>query len=136
MQRLTVTFDDDLMGEIDRFMESRGYSNRSEALRDLARAGLVQAGEGVDETRDCLALLVYVYEPDTRELPKRLAAAQLERRDLVVTTLQRPLDADRFVQVALLEGATTEVRAFSERITAERGVKNGRLVVVPKTGAD
>lgn len=134
MQRLTVTFDEDLMVEIDRFMESRGYSNRSEALRDLARAGLTQAVETVGETRDCAAALVYVYEPETRELPKRLAAAFLENRDLVVSTLQSSLDAECFLQVALLDGRTTDVRAFAERITAERGVRNGRLVVVPKTG--
>ena len=133
MQRLTVTFDEDLMVEIDRFMESRGYSNRSEALRDLARAGLTQAVETVGETRDCVAALVYVYEPETRELPKRLASAFLANRDLVVSTLQSPLDPESFLQVALLDGRTTEIRAFAERITAERGVRNGQLVVVPKT---
>ncbi len=133
MQRLTVTFDEDLMVEIDRFMESRGYSNRSEALRDLARAGLTQAVETVGETRDCVAALVYVYELETRELPKRLASAFLANRDLVVSTLQSPLDSESFLQVALLDGRTTEIRAFAERITAERGVRNGQLVVVPKT---
>lgn len=131
MQRLTVTFDDDLMVEIDRFMESRGYSNRSEALRDLARAGLVQAVETVGETRDCTAAMVYVYEPETRELPKRLAAAHVEHRDLVVASLQRPLDADAVLQVTVLEGETNHVRAFYRGITAERGVRNGQLVVVP-----
>lgn len=122
------------MVEIDRFMESRGYSNRSEALRDLARAGLTQAVETVGETRDCVAALVYVYEPETRELPKRLANAFLANRDLVISTVQSPLDPESFLQVALLDGRTTEIRAFAERITAERGVRNGQLVVVPKTG--
>lgn len=135
MQRLTVTFDDALMAEIDRFMESRGYSNRSEALRDLARAGLVEAVETVGETRDCVAALVCVWEPDTRDLPKRLTTAALDHADLVVSTLQTPFAPDGVLQVTVLDGRTTEVRAFAERITAERGVRNGRLVVVPKPGA-
>ena len=35
MQRVTITIDDDLVSEIDAFMEMRGYANRSEALRGV-----------------------------------------------------------------------------------------------------
>src|SRR3979411_2233959 len=43
MQRVTITIDDDLVAEIDAFMTGRGYANRSEASRDLARSGLSQS---------------------------------------------------------------------------------------------
>ena len=45
MQRVTITIDDELMTELDRIIEARGYQNRSEAIRDLARAGIRQAAE-------------------------------------------------------------------------------------------
>jgi len=38
MQRVTITIDDELDAELDRFMKARGYANRSEAIRDLARS--------------------------------------------------------------------------------------------------
>ncbi|MER2605723.1 MAG: nickel-responsive transcriptional regulator NikR [Siculibacillus sp.] len=131
MQRVTLTFDDDLMGEIDRFMESRGYSNRSEAVRDLARAGLAHGIEGVGETRDCVATLTYVFDPETRELARRLAVAYRDRTDLRATRLQRPLAGGEVLEIAVLEGATTAIAAFAETIRAERGVRNGELVIVP-----
>src|SRR4029077_12295256 len=34
MQRVTITIDDDLAAELDRFMNAHGYANRSEAIRD------------------------------------------------------------------------------------------------------
>ena len=43
MQRLTITIDDELKNAIDRIIAERGYQNRSEAIRDLARAGLTRA---------------------------------------------------------------------------------------------
>jgi CopG family transcriptional regulator, nickel-responsive regulator len=43
MQRITITVDDDLMVDLDRLIAKRGYQNRSEAIRDLARAGMQQA---------------------------------------------------------------------------------------------
>ena len=39
MQPVTITLDDALMASLDRFMAARGYSNRSEAIRDLTRLG-------------------------------------------------------------------------------------------------
>ena len=43
MQRTTITLDDDLMSRLDEYMAERQYANRSEAIRDLVRAGLEQA---------------------------------------------------------------------------------------------
>jgi len=50
MQRATITLDDEFVTELDRMISLRGYQNRSEAIRDLARAGMRQAAEGSQET--------------------------------------------------------------------------------------
>ena len=131
MQRVTVTLDDDLMAEIDRFMADRGYSNRSEALRDLARAGLSHADEGVGADRPCVAVLVYAYDPATRDLARRLVDLHQRRRDLGRGVLSTALGAEERLEAAFLEGSTAEVRRLAEAITTERGVRHGRLVVVP-----
>jgi Ribbon-helix-helix protein, copG family len=45
MQRATITLDDAPMAELDAIIAARGYQNRSEAIRDLARAGIREAAE-------------------------------------------------------------------------------------------
>ncbi len=131
MQRLTVTLDDELMGEIDRFMATRGYSNRSEALRDLVRAGLTRGIEAIGETRTCRATLTYVMAPETRDLARRLAALYGAWTTLNQVRVQRPLIGGEVLEVVLLEGTTGDVRSLAEAIAAERGVRNGRLILVP-----
>ncbi len=131
MQRVTFTFDDDLMGEIDRFMESRGYSNRSEAVRDLTRAGLAHGIGVVGETRECLASLTFVFDPETRELAKRLATAFRERTDIRATRMQQTLANGEVLEITSLAGETSAVRSFAEAVRAERGVRNGELVIIP-----
>ena len=42
MQRITITLDDELLMALDRVISECGYQNRSEAIRDLARAGIAQ----------------------------------------------------------------------------------------------
>jgi CopG family nickel-responsive transcriptional regulator len=42
MQRITITVDDELVTALDRYIDESGHQNRSEAIRDLTRAGLAQ----------------------------------------------------------------------------------------------
>ena len=82
MHRVTITLDDDLMAELDAIIAARGYQNRSEAIRDLARAGMREMAEGADGGGDCVAALVYVYDHAQRQLSKRLTSAFHDHHEL------------------------------------------------------
>lgn len=131
MQRITVTLDDELVAEIDRFMARRGYQSRSEAFRDLARSGLAEADAEQGTTGDCVGALVYVYDHHVRELSKRLAATHHEHHDLSIATMHVHLDHETCLETVLLKGPAGDVRHLAEHVMAERGVRHGRLVLVP-----
>jgi len=73
MQRITITLDDELMGELDAMIAEHGYQNRSEAIRDFARAGMQQAAQEKGKSGECVAALVYVYDHAARDLSRRLS---------------------------------------------------------------
>jgi CopG family transcriptional regulator, nickel-responsive regulator len=134
MQRLTITIDDDLVAEVDGFIEARGYANRSEAIRDLVRGGLEQANREGTQGRDCVATLSYVYDHAARELPKRLTRDFHEHHDLAQATLHVHLNHDSCLEVTVLKGRSTEVKAFADRVIAERGVRHGHVSFMPVEG--
>ena len=131
MQRVTITIDDELMTELDRIIAARGYQNRSEAIRDLARAGIREAAESLDQQRDCVAALVYVYDHAARQLSKRLADTFHDHHELSLASMHAHLDHDSCMEVTILRGKTDKVREFAEHVIAERGVRHGRVVLVP-----
>ena len=131
MQRTTITLDDDLMARLDEFMAERRYANRSEAIRDLVRSGLEQATVEASPRARCLAAAIYVYDHEARELASRLTRAAHEHHDLSLATLHVHLDHDSCMEVTVLRGAVQEIRHFADHVIAERGVRHGRLVLVP-----
>ena len=131
MQRITITLDDELVAALDRVIATCGYQNRSEAIRDLTRAGISQMREETDDAQAGVAALVYVYDHQERELAKRLTGSFHDHHDLSVASLHVHLDHDSCMEVAVLRGAMRDVRHFSRRVVAERGVRHGRLVTVP-----
>ena len=116
MQRVTITIDDDLTAELERYMAMHGYANRSEAIRDLGRAGLQQNSAQVGGPGHCVAALIYVYDHHQRELPKRLTRDFHDHHDLAQATIHVHLDHEQCMEVTVLKG---------------RGVRHGKIVYLP-----
>ncbi len=130
MERFTISLDEDLAGEFDRLIAERGYQNRSEAVRDLIRSFLEQGRQARAESTDCIANLSYVYNHHERDLAERLMNLSHNHHDLSVATLHSHLDHDNCLESSILRGPTVAVRAFSEALMAERGVRHGMLNLI------
>jgi CopG family transcriptional regulator, nickel-responsive regulator len=131
MERITIMLDDELVTEVDRLVTEGIYQNRSEAMRDLARAGIRQAAEERGMMGDCLAALIYAYDYTERNLAKRIAEAMHAHHDISVASLQVFLDHHTRMEVDILGGDSAAVRKFGEQVIAERGVRHGRLIMLP-----
>jgi len=131
MERITIVLDDELVTEVDRLVSAKTYQNRSEAIRDLARSGIRQAAEERGMEGDCLAALVYAYDYTERNLAKRIAQAMHDHHDLAVASMQIFLDHHTRMEIDVLGGQGSAVRRFGEQVIAERGVRHGRLVMLP-----
>ena len=130
MERFTISIDEDLAREFDALIAARGYSNRSEAVRDILRAQIEQARLARDEATHCIANLSYVYNHHERDLAERVTHDQHERHDLCVATLHAHLDHDNCMESVILRGPAAEVRAFADALIARPGVRHGALNLV------
>lgn len=131
MQRITISIDDDLMEEIDNIIKQKNYQNRSEAIRDLARAGIQNSSFAVEGNPPCVAALVYVYDHESRELSKRLTRTFHEQHDLSLASLHVHLDHGSCMEVSMLKGNADRVEQLAEQVITERGVRYGKLIMVP-----
>lgn len=131
MERVTVTVDDDLLGQFDRFMKERGYASRSEAVRDIIRARLEAERLDSHAARHCVGCLTYVFRHRERELSGRLTTAQHDHHDMVLSTLHVHLDHENCIEAMILEGETARLRSFADSVISERGVRHGHLQLVP-----
>jgi len=130
MQRVTVSLDDEIAVEFDELTKDQGYQSRSEAVRDLVRhavdARRLETGVGAH----CVANLSYIYNHRTRALAQRLLDMQHEHHNLVVSTTHVILDHVSSFETMILKGPTGAVRALTDAIKTERGVRFGMVNLV------
>lgn len=130
MQRFTITIEDELLATIDTVMARRGYASRSEAVRALVREAAARDQALADAT-PCVAVLGYVYDHETRALAQRITRTLHENHDLSVAGMHVHLDHDTCLEVSVLRGETGQVRALTDALTAQRGVRHANLHVIP-----
>lgn len=131
MDRFTISLDDELAADFDAWVGQRGYSARSEAVRDLIRDALARDRATQRPGGPCVAALTYVYNHHERELAERLTSLQHAHHDTVMATMHAHLDHANCIEAVLLKGSVTQVRALSDAICHQRGVSHGQLNVVP-----
>ncbi|WP_225780901.1 nickel-responsive transcriptional regulator NikR [Xenophilus sp. Marseille-Q4582] len=131
MERFTISLDDELAHEFDHLIATRGYGNRSEAVRDILRGQLARLREDDDGEAACVASLSYVYAHHERELSERLARHQHAQHELTIAAVHAHLDPHRCLETVLLKGPARQVRQFADALMAERGVHHGQLNLVP-----
>jgi CopG family nickel-responsive transcriptional regulator len=122
MERFTISLDETLAQAFDRLIRERGYANRSEAVRDMIRRELTKEEARGSEQEEA---------PHERRLAERLTDLQHHAHDVVVSSMHVHLDHDNCLETLCLRGHSAEVRAFAEKLSAERGVRHGTLNLIP-----
>jgi len=131
VERFTISLSDELAAEFDQFIEAKGYSNRSEAVRDLLRKEIESKRLAENQAVYSVATLSYVYNHHERNLAERLTNLQHEAHDLVVSSMHVHLDHDDCIETLFLRGLTQHIRDFASKVAAETGVRHSMVNLVP-----
>ncbi len=128
LSRIGVAIDSDLLKKFDALIAGRGYTNRSEAFRDLIRDAMIeQKAERPDSV--VVGTVTLVYDHHVRRLSEKLTDMQHEHFHNVLSTLHVHLDHDHCLEVVVLKGKSSAVRRMADALISAKGVKHGRLTI-------
>jgi len=125
-----MSLDSMLADQFDAFIAKRGYTNRSEAMRDLIRQQLEK--ERLEESDEgyCVATLSYIYNHHELELATRITGVHHSHHELNLSSMHVHLDHDNCLEVAIMRGPVKTVRTLADAVMAERGVRHGKLNMI------
>ena len=130
--RFGVAMEGGLVGAFDELVIERG-TTRSALLSDLARAEVSRTK--VQGPTRVVATLTLVYDHHVRDLTEKLTEIQHDLGDRVHSTMHVHLDHDRCLEVIVMRGPASIIRAAAERILAARGVLQGGLELIAESAS-
>lgn len=126
--RFGVAMDEDLLAKFDGVIESKGYENRSEAIRDLVRNLLVEE-EWAGGDAETVGTITLVYDHHVHDLQDNLTDLQHSLHDAIVSTVHVHLDAHNCLEVLIVKGQSADIKVAADRLIGTKGVKHGRLTM-------
>jgi CopG family nickel-responsive transcriptional regulator len=125
--RFGVSIEERLLERFDALIAEKAYVNRSEALRDLIRASLVEEQWNVGDG-EVIGTVTLVYDHHASDLAEKLTEHQHSHHEEVVSTLHVHLDAHHCLEVVVLRGAAPELKRIADGLIGTKGVKHGKFV--------
>ena len=124
--RFGVSMEGDLLDTFDKLINKKGYTNRSEAIRDFVREKIVEAGIH-DANSPAFGVLSFVYDHHVRDLESKLTDFQHEHFKSIVSTSHVHIDHDNCLEVIILKDKAGKLGEVSDKILSYKGVKHGNL---------
>ncbi len=125
--RIGVSLPEKLLSRFDEIILQRGYSSRSEGIRDAIRNYIVHYEWMSDVQGERVGVITLVYSHGQRGLVDNLTEIQHDAGDIIQSSLHVHLDHDNCLEVIVLRGEGQEVRKAAEKMMSLKGVKHVKL---------
>ncbi|WP_290901683.1 nickel-responsive transcriptional regulator NikR [Ferroglobus sp.] len=121
--RIGVSLPKNLLEEFDSIIGRRGYSSRSEAIRDAIRSYIIEYKWLEREEGEAVGVLNVVYDHEVKGVSDTLIDLQHEFSDIILASLHLHLKRDLCLEMIILRGDMKRIKEISDKVSAVKGVR-------------
>ena len=130
LSRIGISLPKNLLDRFDEILNYRGYSSRSEGIRDAIRTYITYYKWMADVKGAREGVITMVYDHDQRGLLVTLTDIQHEFHDIVKASLHSHVTHNRCLEVILVHGDGSVIKTFTERLMSQKGVESVKLTTI------
>ncbi len=130
--RIGVSLPKNLLDEFDRIISTRGYSSRSEAIRDAIRNYISEYKWLESEKGEVVGVMVIVYDHNVKGVSDIIIDLQHDFGEIVTSSTHIHLNKDQCLELVLVRGRMEEIKKLVDKLSATRGVLNVKLITAVK----
>ncbi|MFQ5836486.1 MAG: nickel-responsive transcriptional regulator NikR [Candidatus Bathyarchaeia archaeon] len=131
MPVISISLTSELLKKLNEFMRERGYSSRSEAIRDALRDSLSEYEFSRFEKGKVTATITVISELERRDVDEKLMRLRHEYDDLVSGNMHIHLGKKYCLEIFITEGEYEQILGFIGRIRATRGIQQVKYSMTP-----
>ncbi len=129
LARIGVSLPSNLLNKFEKIIRGRGYSSRSEGIRDAIRAYIIEHEWMERESGEKIGVIAYTYDHSQRELRRKLEETENDFKDIIETSSRALVDDKTDFATVTVKGDAKQIKELAERIMSQRGVKYLKLTI-------
>jgi len=129
--RIGVSLPENLLNKFDSIIRERGYSSRSEGIRDAIRSYINYYEWMNDISGRRVGTITLIYDHTKRGLSNAIADVQHDYSALIKSSIHIHLDRENCLEVIIFDGDGKDIKGLDEGLMALKGVKYIKLNTAP-----
>lgn len=129
VSRISISLPENLLSDLDRMVEQRGFESRSQAVNEMLHKFLLEHKNDVGDDV-MVGIIALFYNNAVPGLQKQLADLQVRYIDEVISSLHVHLMNNKTMEVVLVQGPARTLQMITDEMTSRRGVISGRIHLV------
>ncbi len=126
--RIGVSLEPQLLMRFDDLIGRKGYSARSEAIRDLIRNALAEE-TWKQEGSEVVGTITLLYEHERGNVRERLMEIQHHHHSQISSSMHVHLNTEQCLEVLVASGKAADVKHLSDELGSVRGVLHCKLTM-------
>ena len=131
MSIVSISLTSELLKRLDKFVKERGYSSRSEAIRDAIRDLLSEYEISKFERGKVTATITVISEHKRHNINEKLTRLRHEHDEIISGNMHIHLGKNYCLEIFITEGDSDDILNFISRIRAIRGIQQVKYTMVP-----
>jgi len=131
LSRIGISLPKNLLDKFDEIINYRGYSSRSEGIRDAIRNYITYYKWMSDVKGERHGVITMIYDHGQRNLLATLTDIQHEFMGIIQASLHSHVTHDKCLEVVLVRGDGSELKSLAESLMSQKGVEAVRLTPIP-----
>ncbi|ALG67273.1 nickel-responsive transcriptional regulator NikR [Beggiatoa leptomitoformis] len=123
--RLSFSIEQPLVDKLEQLVARSDYDNRSEFIRDMIRAKIVEHAWEADE--EAIGTITLVYNHHSRLLNEKLTDLQHDYHQMILATTHVHLDAHLCAEMIMVRGHASDIRQLANLLQQPKGVLHATL---------
>lgn len=121
--RIGVSLPDNLLKNFDSIIEEKGYTTRSEAIRDAIRDYIEHHSLTTASKKEGISIISYQYDHSVRRITDELIHIQHHFYDQIITSQHIHMSHENCLEIVIFKGKFTDAHKLADQILALRGAK-------------
>jgi len=130
LSRIGISLPKNLLGRFDEILNARGYSSRSEGIRDAIRTYITYYKWMSDVKGEREGVITMVYDHDQRGLLTTITDIQHDYHTVIKASLHSHVTQNRCLEVILVHGDGTQLKTLAEKLMSQKGVESVKLTTI------
>lgn len=122
--RLSISLEESLLRKLERLIKKSRYANRSEFIRDLIRARLVEGEWEADQ--EAVGTITLIYDHHRRQLSEKLTSLQHDH-GVVLAATHVHLDHHMCAEMIMAKGKAKHIKELADSLRQQKGVLHAEL---------